>query len=94
MTMMNPPHPGSLLRRRIVPALGLNVTEFSKKLGMSRAAVSRVLHEHAAISPDLAVKLEHGGIGNAKHWLTMQANYELWHAEHKEQNHIGRFAAV
>lgn len=60
MTMMHPPHPGSLLRRRIVPALGLNVTEFAQKLGMSRAAVSRVLHEHAAISPDLAVKLEQG----------------------------------
>lgn len=59
---------------------------------MSRAAVSRVLHEHAAISTDLAVKLEHDGIGTVKHWLTMQANYELWHAEQKEQNHIERFA--
>ena len=70
MTMMNPPHPGSLLRRRIVPALGLNVTEFSKKLGMSRAAVSRVLHEHAAISPDLAVKLEHSENPNVpRRWV-------------------------
>lgn len=94
MTMMNPPHPGSLLRRRIVPALGLNVTDFSKKLGMSRTAVSRVLHEHASISPDFAVRLEHGGIGNAKHWMTMQTNYDLWQAEHKEQNHIERIAVV
>ena len=94
MTMMNPPHPGSLLRRRIVPALGLNVTEFSKKLGMSRAAVSRVLNENASISTDFAVRLEHGGIGNAKHWMTMQVNYDLWQAENKEQNHIGKIVSV
>ncbi|WP_223119846.1 HigA family addiction module antitoxin [Salinicola corii] len=94
MTMKNPPHPGRLLRRRVVPALGLSVTEFSEKLGMSRNAVSRVLHEHASISSDLAVRLEHGGIGNAHHWLTMQANYDLAQAESRDQNHISRFAAV
>ncbi|WP_447527608.1 HigA family addiction module antitoxin [Vreelandella sp. TE19] len=94
MTMINPPHPGSLLRRRIVPALGLTVTEFSEKLGMSRAAVSRVLNERASISPDFAVRLEHGGIGNARHWLAMQSSYELWQAERKEQNHIDNFATA
>ncbi|MGR2740393.1 HigA family addiction module antitoxin [Billgrantia sp. Q4P2] len=94
MTMKNPPHPGRLLRRRVVPALGLNVTEFSEKMGMSRNAVSRVLHEHAGISSDFAVRLEHGGIGEARHWLAMQANYDLWQAEHREQNHIQKFAAA
>lgn len=94
MNMMNPPHPGRLLRRRVVPALGLNVTEFSKKLGMSRNAVSRVLNEHASISSDFAVRLEHGGIGEARHWLTMQASYDLWQAESRQQNHIQRFATA
>lgn len=92
MTMKNPPHPGRILRRRVVPALGLSVTEFSKKLGMSRNAVSRVLHEHASISSDFAVRLEHGGIGEARHWLAMQMNYDLSKAESKEQNHIPRFS--
>ena len=94
MTMMNPPHPGSLLRQRVVPALGLNTTEFAKKMGMSRTAVSRVLHEHASISPDFAVRLEHGGIGTARHWMAMQTNYDLWQAANKKENHIQRFAPV
>ncbi|WP_211266603.1 HigA family addiction module antitoxin [Halotalea alkalilenta] len=92
MAMKNPPHPGRLLRRRIVPALGLSVTELANKLDMSRNSVSRVLNEHAAISPDFAVRLEHGGIGNARHWMMMQTQYDLAQAEAREQNHIERFA--
>lgn len=93
MAMYNPPHPGRLLRRRIVPALGLNVTEFAEKLGMSRVSVSRILNEHAGISSDFAVRLEHAGISNARHWMTMQTNYSLWHAEQKKQNHVPKIAS-
>tara|TARA_R100001039_G_C1826400_1_gene92143 strand:+ start:800 stop:1084 length:285 start_codon:yes stop_codon:yes gene_type:complete len=93
MTMMNPPHPGRLLRRRVVPALGLNVTEFAEKLGMSRVSVSRVLNEKAGISSDFAVRLEHAGVGNARHWMSMQTSYELWQAEQREQNHVPKIAA-
>lgn len=93
MPMKNPPHPGRMLRRRIVPALNMSVTEFANKLGMSRNSVSRVLNEHAAISPDFAVRLEHGGIGEASHWLAMQWGYDLAQAQSKEQNHIQKFAA-
>ncbi|MBZ9557608.1 MULTISPECIES: HigA family addiction module antitoxin [Halomonadaceae] len=91
MAMKNPPHPGRMLRRRIVPALNLSVTELAEKLGMSRNSVSRVLNEHAAISPDFAVRLEFGGIGEAAHWLRMQAAHDLAEAQSKAQNHIERF---
>jgi len=90
--MKNPPHPGRILRRRIVPALQLSVTELSEKLGMSRNSVSRVLNEHAAISPDFAVRLESGGIGQADHWLRMQVAHDLAAAQSKEKNHIEKFA--
>lgn len=92
MPMKNPPHPGRMLRRRIVPALELNVTELADKLGMSRNSVSRVLNEHAAISPDFAVRLESGGIGDAAHWLRMQAAHDLAAAQANAKNHIERFS--
>lgn len=92
MAMKTPPHPGRILRRRILPSLGLSVTEFARRVGMSRNAVSRVLNERTGISPDFAVRLEWGGIGDARHWLIMQTNYELAKAEGKDQNHISRFA--
>ncbi|MBU0673983.1 MAG: HigA family addiction module antidote protein [Proteobacteria bacterium] len=82
--MHNPPHPGATLREDILPSLELTVTEAAKQLGVSRAALSRVLHEHAAISPEMALRLE-GWLGeenggNADLWLAQQVTYDLWQA--------------
>jgi addiction module HigA family antidote len=50
------------------------------------------LHGHAPISPDLAVRLERAGIGKARIWLAIQADWDLWQAEHREQPLIEPFA--
>ena len=83
-TMHNPPHPGATLREDVLPALGLTITEAAKQLGVTRAAFSRVLNEHAAISPEMALRLE-GWLGvenggRADLWLGQQAAYDLWQA--------------
>ncbi|CAN7774874.1 HigA family addiction module antitoxin [Cupriavidus necator] len=85
--MFNPPHPGSTLREDVLPALGLSVTEAAAQLGVSRAAFSRVLNEHAAISPEMALRIEawlgveHGG--RADVWLAEQAAFDLWQARQR-----------
>ena len=83
--MHNPPHPGELLREEVIVELGLSVTEVAGRLGMSRVALSRVLNTRAAISPDLAIRLERAGVSTAKAWLTMQLNYDLAQALKKPQ---------
>jgi addiction module HigA family antidote len=83
--MKSPPHPGELLREDVLVPLGLSVTETAERLGMSRVALSRVLHGRAAISPDLAVRLERAGVSTARAWLSMQANYDLAQAMEREQ---------
>lgn len=92
--MFNPPHPGRLLRRRVIPSLGLSVTEFAEKLGMSRSSISRVLNGRAAISADLAVRLDRAGIGNSRHWIKIQTSYSLSRAKSVKANHIPRFALL
>lgn len=85
MTIMHaPPHPGETLKEDILPALGLTVTEAAKQLGVTRAALSRVLNGRAAISPEMALRLE-GWLGvenggRADLWLAQQAAYDLWQA--------------
>ena len=82
--MLNPPHPGETLREDVLPALGLIVTEAVAKLGVTSAALSRVLHDRAAISPVMALRpegwlgLENGGHADA--WLAQQTAYDLWQA--------------
>ena len=83
--MHNPPHPGELLRDEVIAALNLTVTEAASRLAMSRVALSRVLNGKAAISPDLALRLEQAGSSTARAWLAMQANHDLWRARQHAQ---------
>ncbi|MET3647983.1 HigA family addiction module antitoxin [Phyllobacterium ifriqiyense] len=92
MGQFNPPHPGQTLLEDVLPVLAISVTELARRLGFARETLSRIMHGHAPISPDLAVRLERAGIGRAKVWLGVQADYDLWQAEHREQPPIERFA--
>jgi addiction module HigA family antidote len=56
---------------------GESVGEAASRLGISRVALSRVLHGHARISPNLAVRLEEAGVGTARAWLAMQSAHDL-----------------
>ncbi|WP_273721558.1 MULTISPECIES: HigA family addiction module antitoxin [unclassified Bartonella] len=83
--MKNPPHPGELLYEDVIKELGLSVNEAAERLGMSRVAFSRVLNGKAAISADLAIRLEMAGVGTARAWLAMQTNYDLSKALKRKQ---------
>ena len=90
MRMHNPPHPAEILREDVLPELDITITDFVAALGYSRVHLSKGLTGRASITPDLAVRLERAGIGRARHWLAMQASYELWQAEQREQPAVKR----
>lgn len=75
--MQNPVHPGELLREDVLAELGLGVGEAAARLGVSRVALSRVLHGHARITPNLAVRLEAAGVSTARAWMALQSAYDL-----------------
>ena len=83
-SMFAPPHPGVTLRDDVLPALGLTVTQAAQQLDVSRVALSRVLNGRAAISPEMALRLqawlglERGG--DARLWLAEQSAYDMWQA--------------
>jgi addiction module HigA family antidote len=83
--MFNPPHPGLTLRDGVLPSLGLNVTQAAQLLGVSRVALSRVLNGRAAISPEMALRIEAWlGMkrgGEARLWLAEQSAYDVWQAQ-------------
>ncbi len=85
MDMHNPPHPGGILKDAL-PEMGMTVTEAAGQIGVDRGTLSRVINERAAISAEMALKLEdwyttlgYKG-GRARHWLSMQMKYDLWQA--------------
>ena len=44
---------------------------------MARHTLSRVLHSHAAISPEMGIRLEKAVWSNAAFWLRRQISWEL-----------------
>lgn len=91
--MKSPPHPGLMLRGDVLEPLGLGVTEAARKLHMSRVALSRVVNGRAAISPELAIRLEQAGVSTARFWLNLQVNYDLALALTHKHPAVERLAA-
>ena len=55
---MTPSHPGDFIRTEIIEELGLNVTRAARILGVRRATLSDLLNGNAALSPEMALRIE------------------------------------
>ncbi len=92
MPMMTPPHPGRTIKDGCLDAVGLNVTEAAKVLGVARHTLSRVLNGRSGISPDMAIRLEKAGWSNAGLWMRLQAAYDLAQArQHQDKIKVQRY---
>ena len=92
MPMKNPPHPGRSIKDACLDPMGLHVTSAAKVLGVARHTLSRVIHGHASISPDMAIRLEKAGWSTADHWLRLQTAYDLAQArQHQDQITVERY---
>ena len=82
MEMFNPAHPGRLIKDQMGER---SVTELAKHLHVTRAALSRVINGRAAVSAEMALRLE-GAFGiKADLWLRLQNQRDLWMASRKKK---------
>ncbi len=77
MPMKNPPHPGELIRTEIIEALGLNITRAAEILQVRRATLSDLLAGKAALSPEMALRIEKAFGPGMDHLLRMQLAYDV-----------------
>lgn len=85
-----PTHPGAILLEDVLPALNMSQVRLAELLGVSRLTVSQLLHEHRALSPDMAMRLEKLLGTSAESWLRMQEAVDLWQARQQPE----RFATI
>jgi addiction module HigA family antidote len=76
-TMKNPAHPGSIIRDEVLAPLELNVTAAAAALGVARPTLSNLLNARAALSPEMAVRIEKAFGPKADHLLRVQLAYDL-----------------
>ena len=77
MPMKNPPHPGDLIRTEIIEALDLAVSKAAKILKVRRATLSDLLHGKAALTPEMALRIEKAFGPDMDHLLRMQLAYDV-----------------
>jgi addiction module HigA family antidote len=72
---MTPPHPGEFIRDEILEELGLSVGQAADVLGVRRATLSDLINGKAALSPEMALRIEKAFGVDMETLLRMQA----WH---------------
>lgn len=84
--MYNPAHPGLVLRDCLD---NISITEAARRLGITRAALSRIINGKAAVSAEMAVRLSILLPNtDAAFWLRMQSAYDLWQAEQRNHDFV------
>jgi addiction module HigA family antidote len=77
MPMKNPPHPGDLIRTVILEPLGLSVSRAAEILKVRRATLSDLLHGKAALTAEMALRIEKAFGPDMNHLLRVQLAYDV-----------------
>ncbi len=85
-----PPHPGEVLREDILPALGLQVRELAKHLGVSRQSLSSLINEKRSVSLEMAQRLGKAFGNGPRFWLALQLQWDVWQAERHDRVQVSR----
>src|SRR5271165_4926840 len=73
---MTPPHPGEFIRDEIFSELELSVSQAADVLGVRRATLSDLVNGKAALSPEMALRIEKAFGVDMEMLLRMQAWYD------------------
>ncbi|MCY3910440.1 MAG: HigA family addiction module antitoxin [bacterium] len=73
---MTPSHPGDFVRTEIIEELSLSVSKAAEILGVRRATLSDLLNGNAALSAEMALRLEKAFDASMEMLLRMQAWYD------------------
>ena len=76
MPMKNPPHPGEVVREEVLKPLDLSITRAAEILGVRRATLSDVANGKAAVSAEMALRLEKAFGVSIDLLLRMQAGHD------------------
>lgn len=84
MRMLNPPHPGLFVREEIIDAHELTVTAAAEVLGVSRPALSNMLNGRAALTGEMALRIEKAFGVKMDTLMRMQSSYDIAQARRQE----------
>ncbi len=79
--MHNPPHPGEFIYEIYLEPFNISLRNVAEKLKVSPSTFNRLINGESNVSPDMALRLSKTLGRSPESWLSMQDNYDLWHAK-------------
>ena len=73
--MVEPQHPGPYIRDQVIPRT-MPIKQAAKLLGVGRPALSNLLNGNAALSPEMAARLEKAFGADPQKLLKLQAEFD------------------
>ncbi len=84
MRIARPSHPGQFIKMEVIDPLDLSVTKAAGILGVTRPALSALLNGRAALSSNMALRIEKAFGPKMDTLLRMQTAYEIAEARETE----------
>lgn len=84
--MYNPVHPGGFVKTEIIEPLELSVTAAARALGVTRPALSALLNERAALSPEMALRIEKAFGVSMDTLMRMQNSFDIAQTRKREKD--------
>ena len=81
----SPVHPGTHIKRSVLLPAGMSVTKAADLLGVGRPALSNLLNGNAALSSEMALRLEKAFGAKSETLLQMQAAYDEFQTRQSEK---------
>ncbi|WP_312797541.1 HigA family addiction module antitoxin [Tianweitania sp.] len=89
---MSPPHVGGFIKDEILDELNLSISKAAEILNVRRATLSDLLNEKAALTPEMALRIEKAFGVNMGTLLNMQAWFDAhWMRQHADQIDVARY---
>jgi addiction module HigA family antidote len=79
-----PIHPGEMLLEEWLKPLGISQSAFATRLGVSFPRLHEIIHGKRGVTADTALRLARVTATSPDFWLTLQTDWDLWHAMRAE----------
>ena len=78
-----PLHPGVIIKDILIDNTNLTISEAANRLGVTRTTLSRLLNQHAGVSPEMALRLSKLLNTSIDIWVNLQSQYDIWNVAHQ-----------
>ncbi len=83
--ILNPKHPGKMVKSLCLDPLGISVTDAAIALDISRPTLSKLINGKMSITPEMAIRLSVVFHTSDELWMNLQSGYDLWKAQKQKK---------